>query len=705
MEPPESKEDDTTVIRVRAQMEQRLVVIENSVTVIDWASLEEYIHQHYNSQESLKGLDRPTMSMEAIVSLADQCEAVLFESSNQDELVFPGPVHGLLAMVEKYYADENTNYIEQKTINLIATAIAMNMIESSVRHLTMKEHGHAPLLKDMVGMLSESEDRVHRLLSQILSSLLLPNDGLNLRNLIWHGFVPIIDRRWLALSIVLVLSMDNISQSSPSGLDDGDNNNIMKCMQYMREHESLSKILDHGQSIRSSNIKIIQLQEKMISSDFIPQSHKVLCRLALKYEHYPVIFASIVGPLIENSLRILWCEVNNRNQTVAKSGSYYVTLDGHGQRDKHDVLLLPFISNGDDNEDTEQLELRNALVYKLGGSLMALLVDLFASPPGAPNIRACVAHGMYNKYLYDELQALEKVTTGQEINTAKPSPLEDMSNALISLLDILSDASYQKSGNGILHPLIQSYRPLYSYSALLLRQVQRVVQVIESFSRLLSEDRHTKFINTNPSVIQQQISDILPNYRTSFSYMKDIEQEIHTSFHFHESSIWTVENTFQECRNNQIASKCGAAALLLSEIAQATEASRQELGSAIHELECSQEFPNLSSRRRKQISRLCSVAQITLDFYAFAALCGLLFIERQTSQTTSLDLWQDDQRRHNNLSNDTLFLAVKRSRMVVSTFSTAKMLDRGLAAVQQYSVGKAVKAIRDELYVNNNVMR
>jgi hypothetical protein len=46
MEPPESMEDDTTVIRGRAQREQRLVVIENSVTVIDWASLEEYIHQH-----------------------------------------------------------------------------------------------------------------------------------------------------------------------------------------------------------------------------------------------------------------------------------------------------------------------------------------------------------------------------------------------------------------------------------------------------------------------------------------------------------------------------------------------------------------------------------------------------------------------------------------------------------------------------------
>jgi hypothetical protein len=106
-------------------------------------------------------------------------------------------------------------------MNIIATAIAMNLIELFVRRLTMKKHGHAPLLKDMIGILSKSKDNVHRILSQILPSLLLPNDGLNLRNLIWHGYVLIIDRRWLASLIVFVLSMDSMSHSSPSFLEDG----------------------------------------------------------------------------------------------------------------------------------------------------------------------------------------------------------------------------------------------------------------------------------------------------------------------------------------------------------------------------------------------------------------------------------------------------------------------------------------------------
>jgi hypothetical protein len=161
-----------------------------------------------------------------------------------------------------------------------------------------------------------------------------------------------------------------------------------------------------------------------------------------------------------------------------------------------------------------------------------------------------------------------------------------------------------------------------------------------------------------------------------------------------------VEHTFQKCQNNHVASKCGAAVLLVSEVAHATEASRHELEHALRELECPVNQSKLSSRRRKQISRLCSVGQLTLDFYAFAALCGLLFVERQT---TNLNM-KDHHSRCNNLSNDTLFLAVKRSRMVVSTFSTAKMLDRGLAAVQQYSVGKAMKAIIDELCLSGNII-
>ena len=46
-----------------------------------------------------------------------------------------------------------------------------------------------------------------------------------------------------------------------------------------------------------------------------------------------------------------------------------------------------------------------------------------------------------------------------------------------------------------------------------------------------------------------------------------------------------------------------------------------------------------------------------------------------------------------NVSEDMLALGVKRSRMVVSTFSSSAMIDRGFNAVEQYLKGKAVKAL------------
>lgn len=44
-------------------------------------------------------------------------------------------------------------------------------------------------------------------------------------------------------------------------------------------------------------------------------------------------------------------------------------------------------------------------------------------------------------------------------------------------------------------------------------------------------------------------------------------------------------------------------------------------------------------------------------------------------------------------TDDELFAAVKRSRMVLSTFTTTKTFDRALSALAQYTAGKAVKAV------------
>jgi hypothetical protein len=118
---------------------ERLVNVENSVCVVDWDALEDYIQC---DTRLLEVEDRQTISMNSMVNLAVQCDAVLFEEHNpQEELLFPCLVHSLLAMIGTYKTKKESS-LEQNSMNLNATAIAMNLIELFVRRLTMKEHGH-----------------------------------------------------------------------------------------------------------------------------------------------------------------------------------------------------------------------------------------------------------------------------------------------------------------------------------------------------------------------------------------------------------------------------------------------------------------------------------------------------------------------------------------------------------------------------------
>jgi len=675
----EAEEPDITV-----STRKDLVVVEHQKCLINWRALEDYLKSMKNC--GLVGKD--AIQMDVLVDIASQCDCILFGIDKSNDFDLPGPIGGLVAMLEKKCS---IGHEEKKAHNLIATLISLNMVESSIRHLTGKEHGRAPLLKDMIGILSQNND-LPAILAPILTSLLLPNDGINLRNLLWHGFLPVIHRRWLALSIVLVLSMDELSCSSSF---DGQRANVsLETLKSMRSHDSLCNILDHGQNIVASTEKLSILRTQLMQCDAIPDSHKVLCSVALRYTHHPVIFASVVAPLLENSLRIMWCEVNNQDKTIAEPGSYYVTLDGHGQRDKHDIVLLPFLSS----EENDPQQIRNKLSQTLGGPYVALLIDLFASPPGAPNIRASVAHGVFNRYLFQELESITDTAT-IEVNTneisedsASKSSLDNMTSALISVLDFLSVESGSVTARQLKHDLLGPYRPVFSYSALLLEKVENLVKKLGPFYDLSTSGRlssHPSLIPTSP--IQREMTETLSKLRRQHAEIENMQSRIYTGFCVDKSLSWSVDNMFQENANNIIASECGAATLLLSEIAIAAETSFRGIQMGIIELERN-DGEELSSRRLRQIQRTCSIAQLTLDFYSFTAFCGLLFIERRIS------IYSGEDPRFSGISDDILRLAVKRSRMVLSTFSTATMVDRALKAVQQYLVGKAVKVIGKEVH-------
>ena len=128
----------------------------------------------------------------------------------------------------------------------------------------------------------------------------------------------------------------------------------------------------------------------------------------------------------------------------------------------------------------------------------------------------------------------------------------------------------------------------------------------------------------------------------------------------------------------------------MSEIAEAASSSLRDLDDGISAFQ--NDEIELSSRRRKQVSRICAAAQLTFDFYSFAGYCALLHIERRQN-TSNFQNLECERKMCECPTNDELLVAVKRSRMVVSTFSTTKTFDRALTALAEYTAGKAVKSV------------
>ena len=115
--------------------------------------------------------DKPTpVSTQQLVDLAYASDRALYQNLNVLE---KDPVLQALAVMGE--RGDHPNIVA-------ATLLSLNFLEGAIRRSTGYTAGRAPLLKTMVIRLSDTT------LSSILMTLLLPQ-GLNLRNLLWHGFV------------------------------------------------------------------------------------------------------------------------------------------------------------------------------------------------------------------------------------------------------------------------------------------------------------------------------------------------------------------------------------------------------------------------------------------------------------------------------------------------------------------------------------
>jgi Domain of unknown function (DUF4209) len=142
--------------------------------------------QHIDSQSLIITVQTSEdfLEISTLRALAQDCQQLLFHDSNASSL----KLRPLLC-----------SFRHSSHINVaVATLLALNTLESAIRRVTGYSTGKAPPLKIMLQQIQIPN------LVPILRSLLLPGLGLNLRNLLWHGFISTLTTHWLSLIIILI---------------------------------------------------------------------------------------------------------------------------------------------------------------------------------------------------------------------------------------------------------------------------------------------------------------------------------------------------------------------------------------------------------------------------------------------------------------------------------------------------------------------
>jgi hypothetical protein len=573
-------------------------------------------------------------STEDLIDLAIECESILFGEGNQTTTEnWDSSMRGLVAMGAQGTKDEAT----------AATLLALNGLESAIRDSRGYITGKAPLLKTMISQMEDDN------LSGISKLLLLPVPGLNLRNLLWHGFVGTLPRAWLALVLVMTRIVKDKSSSpelSPPELPA----EVMP----LRYNDAMQSVLAVGDEVI--------LQERLESSsikEWLPPSHRGLWDLAVQWigeDTKPTCTLALLTILLEHALRIDWCRVNERpDDLLARPGTFFVTLDGHGQRHVHDLLLYPYLMT-----ETEDEQVRNKLVDHLGGSTTALLTDLFASSCGGPNIRATVSHGLWDSFLDKELAGTA------EKDSACTKGLWGMVRSVLVTMELCS-------GNS----LSLKYRPVFSYTA---TTILNTKEALDSLAELATIQSTPSFLDLY-SKAEEEFGDIPSDMAALDVSLSYIETQIHKLLQSEwesESSEWSADDVFVEHKLNQKLAAYGATRTLLKDISGATLLKVQSIKTAIEEWDETD-----SSKKRRRILRVVHLGDFAMKVYMFATLVAVTSLNNGIDGTCG------------SLTPATLLKAVERSRMVVSTVSTflSSSFERALKAAREYVKGKAVKAI------------
>ncbi|KDO20804.1 hypothetical protein SPRG_13620 [Saprolegnia parasitica CBS 223.65] len=219
---------------------------------------------------------------------------------------------------------------------------------------------------------------------QLLRLLFFPS-GLNLRNLVWHGFVAPMDLPGCFASLLLVLLVEPV---------------LLDAASAHLVYASLPPFAPSTAPLCAATrnfVAAVDLDNVFAAASVQAKARQRLVQRAIDaLQDGHALFSLFLSiPVLEYLVRCDFVRVNPsvpRGMAHAQLAEYYSTLDGFGQRSQHQVLLartlfdsVPTLSSTTDDD-------RNRLYETLSPSALAASVDLFMCAAG-PNVRAKLCHG------------------------------------------------------------------------------------------------------------------------------------------------------------------------------------------------------------------------------------------------------------------------------------------------------------------------
>ena len=294
----------------------------------------------------------------------------------------------------------------------------------SLKYSTLLEKSILQLVTGHPGMLLKDALNDEKLLGHlptvlidILKHLFLPA-GLNFRNVLWHGFVAPIEVNvefcMLLLSLYATIQCAvtaRVTEKSAqvSSKDSINVNGIEPSFAVTGMFCGFEALTQNFSELDFSSLFSINDGEASpsfvcflkLSFFVLPKREEIIISAVKDFcqgKHVSCLMKVI--PCLEQSIRLLFSLSNNMSKYVmANVDEYYSTLDGFGQRSKHQLLLDPYLFTYDREGGTCEFLRENNILDVLGEGLYSLLVDLFFAETG-PNVRARLAHGI--NIIYDE---------------------------------------------------------------------------------------------------------------------------------------------------------------------------------------------------------------------------------------------------------------------------------------------------------------